>query len=419
LYGGEATLGRALGPSFVEEGLQYQITENAVLRYDPSAPIGEKFGFAPTAIRLVNADAPLPILDQRGVTSFNGYVVYEEFMPSFERLGGLRFLGDPLTEVRVNREQNRVEQYFENLGLYRALSDPPGTVHLLPYGLMECHQRQNSAGCAPGQSFDAMPQNLPPEPFLALTERLGDSFTGSPLSPVYLASDGNLEQIYENIIVTAPPDNLRLMSLRALPQMAGVAPQAPAAPRNEPGFSFIPLRDGLGYNVSTAFIEYVARHGSNEISGPPTTELFEFTGLRRQCFTTYCLDFDPSAPIGAQIHPAALGYDYLRARTGLTPNLQLRIWEQNAYLAPGETQIISLLIYNQTPSQPLKDLQPTLTITLPDGSQQKLTFPPTSASGSSYIEWKGNNQKGGYSYQICVTWPGAEPACASEGWLVK
>lgn len=418
LRGGEALLGRALGPAYPSEGRTLQNTANAILAFDPSLPSGEKFSFAAVGGALVTADPPLPLPDNSDLS--NGHLIYEEFATRFKELGEVRFVGYPLTEVRVNNEQNRIEQYFERLGLYIDQADPQRTVRLLPYGLMACHQQPNSPGCsASDDSGEALVQNLPPEPFLPLLDRLGTAFTGKPLSPVYLAADGNLEQVYENVVLAAPPDNLRALFLRPLPQMVGIAPQPLTAPRSANGLTFIPVENNLGYNVATEFVQYSARHGATEMSGAPTTELFEINGLRRQCFTNYCLDFDANAPSGAQIRPAPLGYDYWRARNSLAPGLELQIWENFPYLGAGETQIIGLLAYNQTPQQPLKDLQPSLTITLPDGSQQNATFPPTSASGTSYLQWQNTHQSGTYKYEICLNWPGAETVCHAESWLVR
>ncbi|GAB4500702.1 MAG: hypothetical protein Fur0035_02420 [Anaerolineales bacterium] len=418
LRGGETILGRALGPAYIAENKNYQLTANALLAFDPSQPQGEKFSFAPLGDELVSADPPLPA-DPATPGLLNGHLIYSEFIGKFQELGEVRFVGAPLTEVRINREANRVEQYFERLGLYIDLADPQRTVRLLPYGLIACHKQPASPGCSASGGGEAIITNLPPEPFLPLLDRLGTSFTGKPLSAAYLAEDGNLEQVYENVVLAAPPDNLRALFLRPLPQMVGIASQPLSAPRNEPGLTFMPQNDGLGYNVATEFIQYAARHGATEMSGAPTTELFEVNGVRRQCFTNYCLDFDASAPAGAQIRPAPLGYDYWRARTSLTPGLELQIWENFPYLAAGETQVIGLLVYNQSPSQPLKDLQPTLTLTLPDGSQQNAVFPPSSVSGTSYLSWTDTRQTGTYKYTVCVTWPGAEAVCHAESWLVR
>jgi len=420
LRGGKETLGPALGPALEQNGIRLQICANAVLQYDPAAPEGEKFGFAPVAADFVQADTPLAVPEQNGIRVLNGHLLYPDFVEVFDHMGGLRFVGQPLTEAHVNPEQQRVEQYFERLGFYRSFADPQAPVQLLPYGLMDCHQQSDSQACQTGGDFNAMPQNLPPEPFLPLVERLGEGFSGKALSDVYLAEDGKLEQVYENIVVAAAPEAWRQMELRPLPELTGIAPQAPTGQRPETGLSFMPLTpDGLGFNVATAFLEYAARHGSASISGEPITELFETNGVRRQCFRKYCLDYDPTAPVGAQIRPAPLGYDYLRQRNALAPRLQLRIWEEKPYLAPGAAQTIGVSVYNGSASQPVSDFQPTITLTLPDGTTKNQTLPPTSAAGTSYLTWAETQQTGTYLYKVCAVWPGSNPVCARESWLVR
>lgn len=420
LRGGVEALGPALGPAFEQNGLRLQICANAVLQYDPAAAEGEKFGFAPVATAFVQADAPLEVPEQEGIRILNGHILYPDFVSLFDSMGGLRFVGNPLTEARVNTEQHRVEQYFERLGFYRSYVDPQAPVQLLPYGLISCHKQQGQAACQSSAATDAMPQNLPPEPFLPLIQRLGEGFAGKALTGVYLAEDGKLEQVYENILVAASPEALRQMELRPLPQLTGIPPQPPTSARAENGLSFVPVtQDGLGFNVATAFLEYTARHGSVSVSGQPITELFEINGLRRQCFEHYCLDFDSAAPSKAQIRLAPLGYEYLRQRNTLAPRLQLRTWEEKPYLPPGAPQTIGVSIYNGGPSQPLADLQPTLTVTRPDGQAQTQPFAPTSASGASYFTWTDTAQTGTYIYEVCATWPGAEAVCVRESWLVR
>ena len=51
----------------------------------------------------------------------------------------------------MNYAQQRIEQYFENVGFYRNFSDPAGSVHLLAYGAASCAER-----CAYQPAVDAV-----------------------------------------------------------------------------------------------------------------------------------------------------------------------------------------------------------------------------------------------------------------------
>jgi hypothetical protein len=417
LQGGETRLGKAISPIFNQDEMQYQITENTILIYIPTAPAGEQFNFLALAQNFINEDNPLPEYENLGLYAIQGHLVYDEFVPMFKRMGGLRFVGRPLTEVRVNLEQSRYEQYFEKMGFYRLFSDPSGTVRLLPYGLIECHRNTNLA-C--NKNFeDAMPQDLLPQPFLTIIARLGETFAGQPLSQVYLAPDNRLEQIYENVVLSISQDNLRLTALRPLPSLVGIQIQPPVEARNEPGLSFSLKANGLGYNVPNAFLQYIAMHGTLELAGEPITELFEINGVRRQCFTNYCLDYDPQAPANLQIRPAALGYDYQSQQGFSTPDLQLHIWELNPVIEPKETQTLGVLVYNTTPSFPVSQLQPILSLRMPGKEPKEFIFPATSESGTSFLEIPAIDTIGLVEYEVCVSWPGKSPICVRESWIIK
>jgi len=352
-----------------------------------------------------------------GQTILGGHVIYDEFGAMFNRLGGVRFVGNPVTDVRKNNEESRYEQYFEKLGLYRMFSDPPGTVRLLPYGLMECRRNLN-LNCD-GNFQNAIPRDIPPQPFLPLIMRVGEKLTGAPLSDVYLAPDNKLEQIYENVVLVFDPENPRTIAFRPVPEIVGIQRQTPVALRNDLGLTFWQTSGELGHNIPVAFLAYIAEYGGTELSGEPITELFEINGLRRQCFTNYCLEYDPSAPEKQQIRPTNLGYEYSKLQGFSIPAIHLGIWESEAVIVPGQTQTVGVLVYNQTPSAPMKDIQPSLTLWFDGKPAQEFTFPPTSPGGTSFLEIPAGKLPGLVTYEVCVLWPGNEPVCVKDSWIVK
>lgn len=421
IQGGQEVLGLPIAPMTNANDKQYQLTENVVMVYDPHAPPGEQFNFEPVGLRLVTqtgADAPLPIPPTDGQRIINGHVIFDEFAPLFDRLGGTRFAGHPLTEVRRNQALGRYEQLFEKVGFYRNFVDSPHQVRLLPYGLLACHTLQ-SADCGE-QREDATLTNALSEPFLPIILRLGEGFAGKPLSAVYLAADNRLEQVYENVVVSADPGDLYKITLRPLPQLVGAPIHTPTTQRMEDSLSFYPVGDGsLGYNVAKAFLEYVVLHGGVEFSGAPVSEIFDANGMRRQCFTNYCLDFDPLAPQPMRIKPAPLGYEYLRQQGYTQPKLQIRVWDEFPVLAPGQTQSIGVMVYNETPNQPVSKVQPILRIRQVNGETLEARLPPTQANGTTYFSTPGGDEAGSAFYEVCVEWPGSEAVCARESWFVK
>jgi len=423
LLGGEGQFGKALGPAFQQDAKIMQYTENTLLVYDEGLPSGERFNFEPLGIAFQISDPPLPAPEnQPDVRYLNGHVVFADFVPLFDQLGGVRFVGNPLTEVRWNAEQSRYEQYFEKMGFYQRRGEEQ--VYLLPYGLIACRGRQTEPGCSTivADAIIASNEYLP-QPFLSIVQRLGQDFTGAPLSEPYRAADGMLEQVYENVVLAVDPGNLRTISLRPLPLLTGYQPGPLAPPSSDPRMVFFLLdpANNLGHNIPKPFLEYIAAHGGNELAWPPIGEMFEENGILRQCFTNYCLDFDSSAPAGSQIRPTPLGHTYLRRQNYLPAQMRLVVWESQSVVAPGEQQVLGVMVYNDTPAQPMQNIEPTLELFLPDGSVREMIFAPTSAGGTTYLTIQQQGIKAGQTvnYKVCVTQPGGAQVCVAESWLAR
>lgn len=202
-FGGEATLGPPISPIIESGNIKSQYVEAGLLTYDPTAPLSDQFTFAPLGVMMGIAEPAVPNPRIEGIRYSNGHIIYHEFVPFYEELGGARFVGRPLTEARHNPEKKRIEQYFENLGFYRLENEPPGTVHLLAYGVYACDYR-----CRYRASSNSIPSmhGFLPEPFSLAVSRLGLSFTGMTLSGPRLAEDGSIEVIFENVVMVLMPE---------------------------------------------------------------------------------------------------------------------------------------------------------------------------------------------------------------------
>lgn len=423
LLGGEGYLGKALGPAFQQDAKTMQYTENALLVFDERLPTGERFNFEPLGLTFQISDPPLSAPEnQPDVRYLNGHVVFADFVPLFDQLGGARFVGNPLTEVRWNAAKSRYEQYFEKMGFYQKQGEKQ--VYLLPYGLIACRERQSEPGCSAIAADAIIASNeYLPQPFLPIVQRLGQDFTGAPLSEPYRAADGMLEQVYENVVLAVDPGNLRTIGLRPLPLLTGYQPGPLASPSSDSRMAFFSLDPvtNQGHNVPKPFLEYIAAHGGNELTWPPIGELFEENGILRQCFTNYCLDFDPSAPAGSQIRPTPLGHTYQQQRNYLPAPMRLVVWETQSVVALGEQQVLGVMVYNDIPAQPMQNIEPTLELFLPDGSVREMIFPPTSTGGTTYLSIQLPGVKAGQTvnYQVCAAQPGGAPVCVAESWLVR
>lgn len=411
--GGDQTVGLPVGGVLSQGDTLMQVFENAIIVYNPSAPAGEQVGFMKLGHNFVTEDPTPRGLVVEGQLQLNEHVVFDDFVSLFNGMGGVRFVGYPLTSVRKNDEEGRYEQYFENLGFYRLYTDPPGQARLLPYGLYECN-RNPSLNCE--RSVSPPADAIVSEPLLILMKRL-NNLPGKPLSPLYLAPDGLYEQIYENVVVEFDVQNPRVIGLRPLPALIGIKPRPLEAPLSDEKFSFSEVQPNLGYNVRKNLLEFIAAHGGPELSGEPISGLFDSGGLQLQCFENYCLIYDAVRDV---ITPANLGYQYLKLQVSLsTPKMTMRVWEEFQYIAPGQKQLVSVAVFNQESNTPMADLQPALTLTFPDQSQAHFIFPPTSSEGKSVLEIAGTEQTGTVSYQVCVSWPGSAPLCVGDSWIVQ
>jgi hypothetical protein len=429
LLGGQKNLGYAISPLIETDNIKIQYTEAALLRYDAQAAAAEKFTLAPLGEELRLSDQPIVLPDQAGERIADGYLIYDEFVDLYDTLQGERFVGKPLTQVRIDAKRGRIEQYFKNLGFYRLLSDPPRTVHLLAYGAWKC-----DAYCKFKEPDSAVvaPQPVFPEPFIGSLARLGLDFTGRPLSAPYIAADNMLEQIYQNMVVFADPANIRMVGLRAITDKVGYPATALVAKVDDDRLVFYPIdQDGLGHEVPKVFEDYITVHGGLEISGMPTTELFQEGSTYRQCFTNLCLDYDPAAAETLRIRTAALGELYLRhfpppeasAPSGTAPsagNYALVVWAEHALTPADQGQTIHVRVTDSTGAKPAADLAVELNITLPDGSLQTYPFSLTDPNGEATASVPSINAANGtiIPYQACLYIENAAKECVKDSYVI-
>jgi hypothetical protein len=193
----------------------------------------------------------------------NGVSIYEEFIPLYEQFSAERYAGNPISQASINYAQQRVEQYFENIGMYRSFNDPPGTVKLLAYGAFACDQVCNYPPLAEAIIVDPT-RAAADQPFLpALGEMDSSTVFGVPLTQPYIAKDGSLEQVYTSAILFSPADNPEKIALRALPDLLGIQREEPVAQLHDSGENvvFYPVKDELGFHVPSVFVAFIVAHG--------------------------------------------------------------------------------------------------------------------------------------------------------------
>jgi hypothetical protein len=431
--GGASVLGPVISPSFIYSNRKYQYTQNALLEFDGDAAPSEQFQLAPLGLDMDIVEPVVSQPTQPGLTYVDGHIIFGPFVPVYNRLGGSRIVGRPLTEVHYNPEKQRFEQYFENIGFYWFETDPQDAVHLLAYGAWKCdtHCRFSTDETAIIYLPKITPNTLD-DLFTETVARLGTDFTGFALTGAYKAPDGKIEKIFENVVLAADPDNGNQVSLRRLPEAVGILKQTPVAPSGTHGMVFYPVEDDHGYNIPQAFLDFIMAHGGIENSGPPITELALTTEqVFRQCFANMCLDYHlrSNLPELLRIRPAPLGYAYRdlhgisqtdnsNFQTSLAKAITLQIYVKYELIPSNQSQEISAGVF--VGDKPQSGYTPILSVSLPDGRQDNSYFPPTGVDGITTKVLDPIPAQNGtlVPYQVCLSTSSKEMFCIKESFVI-
>lgn len=430
--GGAETAGPAISNLFQSGSAYCQYAANFLMCYNPTLPESERYYLAALGAQMGVRDDPALIAppDSRVV---GGYEIYAEFARQFDQFQGARYAGRPLTQLRYNESQNRIEQYFENIGFYRRLDVPAGQVQLIPYGRIECEQicqtgPELAAYAMPGGEADV------PQVFTTQLMRIqGVQMIGQPLTTPYNTIDGGIEQVYERAVLYAPDGDVTRMQFKPAPLILGLAFSLPVEKMDDARMVFYPVQGELGYNVPLIFDAVIAGRGGMEISGKPISEIIKLEGqeIYRQCFENYCLDYDPSAPEPLRIRLAAVGARYIELN-GLqnytvrqfvfTPeSVEMGVGELKPQIASDDTQEIVLVVLQRADRRPIPNVSASARIYLPDGQVLALEMPVTGLNGIASLlvpPQPGVPNGSLIPYEVCLDVQSETPLCISEAYLV-
>jgi hypothetical protein len=417
--GGQPRLGPAISPVIVEGHVQKQYLENALMIYNPELPPSEQYSLAPLGRQMGVWDEPIASTDLEGVYFVEGYIVYDGFVALYEQMGAQRYVGTPLTGVRYNGEQNRVEQYFENVGFFQNLDDPNSSVQLMPYGSIACADICSSFA-SPAEIIQV---DLPyEEPFVSAVEQLGESFTGVRLVGPYKKADGTLEVIYQNIVLVSNAEGSRAAPRPILADL-GIASDPLVTRLDNPNLTFYAIDGELGYNVPVFFADYINQNGGFETFGPPISELKPADqGGANQCYVNACLHYAE----GIGVQPLPLGTEY-KARFYDQPanevqtqptEIRIQVWEDFSQISSAEQQVIHATLF--AGNQFLPGLQPYLEITLPGGGTSIYQFPLSDVNGQTQLTIPSVRAQNGtlIPYKVCLEGFGSTEVCASESFMI-
>ncbi len=431
--------GSAIGSTFYIEGISYQYTSNVLMVHDPQAALQDQYRLESLAMYWDLTEPTVPDPQDSGQIYVNGHLIWDEAQILYVQLGA-DLMGKPLTEVHYNPLYSRYEQYFEKMGVYRQENEPYGEVSILPYGAWTCAQQ-----CSPEFGDSSSPPDFPDrateEPmkqaeaaFWDTVAQLGIQFSGYPLTAAYLAQDGLVEKVFENVVMVWDPAQNGAVYLRNLPQAVGITPTPLVAPI--PGMHYFLISGDLGYNLSQDFMVYVSRHGTLAFIGQPISEMHaRTTGITRQCFEKVCLLYDQNAPAALRIRPEALGYQYLNANYPTDHNLvpqeavlpsqispsskvSLTIRKEADFISQDEAQTIIAGVFDG--QKPMIGAAIVVTVTLPDGSQRSYSMPLTGEDGQAQIELDPILAEKGtiILYQVCITNLPESQFCRNDEYII-
>jgi hypothetical protein len=434
VLGDESLLGPAISEKFAYQSFECQYTASALLCLNPMVNGEGRFSLFPLGISLNLQEVPVNDPKASGPRVVNGFTIYEEFVPLFDQFSDQTYAGNPISEVHLNYAQQRIEQFFENIGFYRKFSDPPGTVKLLAYGV---------AGCVDKCSFKPITDSILLNSGKSVSnasflDGLGgvtdSSVFGSALTQPYTAEDGLQEQVYDKVVLFSPSGgttNIKLRPISLTLKMLTTEP-GPKVYGNENGMVFYAVKGDQGYHVPIIFDEFISTHGGTRISGNPIAEVIEYQpGIYRQCFENYCLDYLSTSPQGQQVQLADLGKQYLDQLQSsinldqpemISPEtVSLSVSAQYQQLSSTNPQKLDLQVLNRNDGQPMNGLESELSLSLPDGSQYLADLPATQNDGraSVIIPSMGNIPNGTIlHFEICLKTATSTPVCVSGSYLI-
>lgn len=429
--GGIEVLGPAISSVQEHGSLKCQYTEAALFCFDPNATGPDRVRLANLGSQLVaRKDPPIDgLLSDANTRVVDGIVIHEEFVPLYDRMYGARYVGRPLTRMRINNDLQQVEQFFENVGFYRKLNDP--TVHLITYGAFFCGQ---ACSYNLDQYWGIVKSNLIEQPFAQSIARLGgSSIFGEPLLQPRKTEDGFTEQVYTNGIFYGLPNDPGVVQMRPLADQLGYFRTNPVPKKSHEKLVFNEIKPGLGYNVLLEFDHFIAHHGGRDLSGEPISEVIKVDGqnLYRQCFTNYCLIYDPAASSSLRVRMMALGQEYnnryppapgLRPQDIFTPErILISTSADKPNLGIGQEQVIRIVTQWRDNQQPLDRVEGKVVVNYPNNVVAQFSFPPTDSDGRSKVvipARSGLKHGDRVTYQVCLNLPSERFICDMQSYLI-
>ena len=423
---GEQVLGPPISTKKYVSGtsLEKQYFEGVVMVFDPDH--SPRYYLEPVGLDAGFSDLPNNHPENPGVRYLNGFIIPADFAKFYDQMGGERWVGLPLTRARLNPDKNRIEQYFENMGFFRFEDDPPGAVYLMPYGLWKCAGECSQYPGVQNAGISSSALEEVESPFGEVIARFGTQFIGKKLSAAYRADDGNIEQIFQNVILYQDQASPLGVSLRPVSYLLGQAGEVYQTKSDQTEGYFREIENGGGYYIPTYFMEFIDRYYGFEVSGEPISALEEIReGVSQQCFENYCLLYDGN---GQQVRILPQGQKYKdkffsniqtpAQQPAEERDIQLDIWEQLPQITSYENQQIGACIHEA--GQPLANAQAIAQVTTQESGTNTYSFEPTDSGGCAFLTLDPILAPNGTAvdYQVCFQGLGSEDYCKKDSFVI-
>lgn len=435
--GGSAVLGPAISLPVEQDGKTVQFTRAAKLEFDDFGPASAKFRLVPIGVELGYFDSlPNPSAPQNE-NLCELHQVAPMFLAMYEQLGK-EFIGCPISELRLNPNRDRYEQYFENLGLYRLVGTD--SVHTLDWGWIACGDPCLYSPLVKGSTYSAadpgymdVQYRLHPV-FEEFVKTLGTNLTGFPLSEPHINKDGRFDQVLERVVLSAAsPDSPESVTLRRLSTELHIPVEPPRPSRQAPGFTLYKTQGELGYEIPEEMWDYIVEHGGFEIVGEPINHLrTEEDQLYSQCFENLCLFYNQTEMGMPRVYPVSLGFIYksfynppekpapgqLLETPETKERLTLNVWTSMPSIRTDQQQEIGVIASRN--GKPVAGVSPILIIFLPDGSHFNISLSPSGEDGRTGVRLPALEAVSGsiINYEVCVETESNKLYCNGDSFVI-
>ena len=417
--GGKEMLGVGISEVITWDDHQCQYTEKVLMCFNEAHSQDEGYFLFPLGAMLSIQNQP---------SSIPEIGIYSAFETLYKNLGGENTVGKPITTLQYNFQEDRIEQYYENIGFYQLFNDQ-SEVGLLSYGVFTC---ENECDFSPAKGtavlFHAEVVSLPFMKFISRFQEL--DALGEPLTDAIELQPGLIQQVYKNAALIGNPSLPETIHLLDLPVKLNYRQETPGPQiySIEDNMVFYVVNSPNGFHVPIVFDDFITKHGGRELSGYPLCEVYQEGNNFRQCFQNFCLDYFPDSK---EVKMVALGEEYMQIAQMDNLNIvqfeyspetvSLIVKEKSAHITLDEEQEIEILVLKTSNQSPLQNVEASLQINLPNGNTSTYVIPATDEFGTSTITIPTNKRVSNgdvITYFVCLDVPSEEPICVKDSYLI-